>query len=67
VTLGIAQTLLALGLILAGFATEIWQLALTQGLMCGLGSGLVSHTYSPFINPHFLYLRPEFHGYTTAH
>ena len=42
VTLAIAQTLLSLGLILSGFTTEIWQLALTQGVMCGLGVGLVS-------------------------
>jgi hypothetical protein len=39
--------MLALGLILSGFTTEIWQLALTQGLMCGLGIGLVSHAHPP--------------------
>jgi hypothetical protein len=46
VTLAIAQTILALGLILSGFTTQIWQLTLTQGLMCGLGIGLVSSTHS---------------------
>jgi hypothetical protein len=47
VTLAIAQTLLALGLILSGFTTNIGQLALTQGLMCGLGTGLVSPAHPP--------------------
>jgi MFS family permease len=47
VTLAIAQTLLALGLILSGFTTNIGQLALTQGLMCGLGTGLVSPAHLP--------------------
>lgn len=41
------QTMLAgsviasLGMILASYCTETWQFAMTQGLMCGIGSSLV--------------------------
>ncbi|KAI9218089.1 major facilitator superfamily domain-containing protein [Blastocladiella britannica] len=33
--------LMTVGLLLASFATQVWQLALTQGAMCGLGAALV--------------------------
>jgi hypothetical protein len=53
VNLAIAQTLVALGFILAGFSGKIWQLALTQGLMAGIGVGWVSclSAYSPTLSP----------------
>ncbi|KIM30808.1 hypothetical protein M408DRAFT_270914 [Serendipita vermifera MAFF 305830] len=54
VTLAIAQTVLALGFILAGLSTQIWQLALTQGLLCGVGIGLNFMATQPLISQWFL-------------
>ncbi len=52
VNLFIAQTILALGFILAGQSRTVWQFALTQGVMCGMGIGLVRrfcHKYRQLI------------------
>lgn len=37
----IGSTLMSLGIILAGFSTEVWHLYLTQGVLFGIGSSLV--------------------------
>src|SRR5207245_1829418 len=37
--MAVGTVLLSLGLVLASFATELWQLYLTQGVMYGLGGG----------------------------
>ncbi|RCH95789.1 hypothetical protein CU098_009080 [Rhizopus stolonifer] len=39
-TMMIGTLLLSLGLILAGFSTEVWHLYLTQGVLFGIGSSL---------------------------
>ncbi|CAG7846083.1 Probable transporter MCH2 [Serendipita indica DSM 11827] len=54
VTLAIAQTILALGFILAGQSKTVWQFALTQGVMCGLGIGLNFMATQPLISQWFL-------------
>ncbi|CAO3671077.1 unnamed protein product [Rhizopus stolonifer] len=41
VVMGIGTVLMALGIILAGFSTEVWHLYLTMGLVFGFGSSLV--------------------------
>ncbi|KAG1091845.1 hypothetical protein G6F42_019340 [Rhizopus arrhizus] len=40
-TMIIGSVLLSLGLILAGFSTEVWHLYLSQGILFGIGSSLV--------------------------
>ncbi|GAN06861.1 MFS transporter protein [Mucor ambiguus] len=40
-TMVIGSVLLSLGLILAGFSTEVWHLYLSQGVLFGIGSSLV--------------------------
>lgn len=40
-TMMIGSVLMSLGLILAGFSSEVWHLYLTQGILFGLGSSLV--------------------------
>ncbi|KAI9475743.1 MAG: major facilitator superfamily domain-containing protein [Benjaminiella poitrasii] len=41
VTVMIGSTLMSLGIILAGFSTEVWHLYLTQGVLFGIGASLV--------------------------
>jgi MFS family permease len=41
ITMMIGSVLMSLGIILAGFSTEIWHLYLTQGVLFGIGSSLV--------------------------
>ncbi|CEG63522.1 hypothetical protein RMATCC62417_00651 [Rhizopus microsporus] len=41
VTLGCGTVLMSLGIILAGFSTEVWHLYLTMGIVFGIGSSLV--------------------------
>jgi hypothetical protein len=56
--------MLSLGFVLAGFSSEIWQLALTQGLMSGIGVGWV-RVFDPVSlfyfsdNPHHRILWPR--------
>lgn len=40
-TMMIGSTLMALGIILAGFSTEVWHLYLTQGVLFGIGASIV--------------------------
>lgn len=53
VNLAIAQTLIALGFVLAGFSGKIWQLALTQGVMAGIGVGWNFMATQPLISQWF--------------
>ncbi|KAI9478842.1 MAG: major facilitator superfamily domain-containing protein [Benjaminiella poitrasii] len=41
VTMMIGSVLMSLGIILAGFSTEVWHLYLTQGVLFGIGASLV--------------------------
>ncbi|CAK7226342.1 hypothetical protein SEUCBS140593_006210 [Sporothrix eucalyptigena] len=47
ITLG-GVTLMGLGFVLASFATQVWHLLLTQGLLYGLGSSML---YFPLLGP----------------
>jgi MFS family permease len=53
VNLALAQTILALGFILAGFSSQIWQSVLTQGFMVGVGIGWNFMATQPLISQWF--------------
>ena len=51
-TLGLI--LLALSLVLASFATKVWHLLLSQGLLYGLGASLLYNTYITWLDTWFV-------------
>jgi MFS family permease len=65
-TLGAGVTLLGGGFIAASFAKEIWQLFLSQGLMVGMGAGLIYVPSLPIISQWFGKRRALANGITSA-
>jgi MFS family permease len=44
-TMLLGSVLMSLGLIIAGFSTEVWHLFLTQGILFGAGASIVYMVY----------------------
>lgn len=65
-TLGVGVTLLGSGFIAASFAKQIWQLFLSQGLMVGMGAGLIYVPSLPIISQWFGKRRALANGITSA-
>jgi len=65
-TLGVGVTLLGGGFIAASFAKQIWQLFLSQGLIVGMGAGLIYVPSLPIISQWFGKRRALANGITSA-
>ncbi|KIM26023.1 hypothetical protein M408DRAFT_330808 [Serendipita vermifera MAFF 305830] len=66
INLLLAQIMMSLGYILAGFSTQIWALALTQGLMAGIGVGWNFMATQPLISQWFQKRRGVAMGLSSA-
>jgi MFS family permease len=65
-TLGAGVTCLGGGFIAASFAKEVWQLFLTQGLLVGIGCGLIYVPTLPIVSQWFGKRRALANGITSA-
>lgn len=65
-TMMLGSTLMSLGIILAGFSTQVWHLYLSQGILFGLGASLVYMTIVAVIPQWFTTRRGTAMGISSA-